>query len=74
MNQSAPNLVKMYVTIRSRKSWIMNVIGPELCLHSSIYKYRPLITKYGHNMYDKEILDEFNYESNPTVTSGVICP
>ena len=24
--------------------------------------------------YDNEILDEFNYGSNLTVTSGVICP
>ena len=31
-------------------------------------------TKHGHNIYDTEILDEFNYGSNPTVTSGVICP
>ena len=31
-------------------------------------------TKHGHNIYDNEIFDEFNYGSNPTVTSGVICP
>ena len=30
INQSAPNLVKMYVTIRSRMSLIMDLIGPEL--------------------------------------------
>ena len=30
--QSVPNLVKMYVTINSQMSLIMNVIGPELCL------------------------------------------
>ena len=30
INQSAPNLVKMYVTIRSQMSAIMDVIGPEL--------------------------------------------
>ena len=30
INQSAPNLVKMYVTIRSRMSWIMYLIGAEL--------------------------------------------
>ena len=30
INQSAPNLVKMYVTIRSQMSLIMNVIGPEV--------------------------------------------
>ena len=30
INQSAPNLVKMYVTLRSRVSSIMDLIGPEL--------------------------------------------
>ena len=30
INQSAPNLVKMYVIIRSRMSLIMDLIGPEL--------------------------------------------
>ena len=30
INQSAPNLVKMYVTIRSRMSSIMDLIRPEL--------------------------------------------
>ena len=30
INQSAPNLVKMYGTIRSHMSSIMDVIGPEL--------------------------------------------
>ena len=30
INQSAPNLVQMYMTIRSRKSLIMEVIGPHL--------------------------------------------
>ena len=30
INQSAPNLVKVYVTIRSRMSWIMDLIRPEL--------------------------------------------
>ena len=30
INQSAPNLVKIYVTISSQMSLIMNVIGPEL--------------------------------------------
>ena len=30
INQSAPDFVKMYVTIRSQMSLIMNVIGPEL--------------------------------------------
>ena len=30
INQSAPNLVKMYETIRSQMSLIMDLIGPEL--------------------------------------------
>ena len=30
INQSAPNLVKMYVTMRSRMSSIIDLIGPEL--------------------------------------------
>ena len=30
ISQSTPNLVKMYVTIRSRRSSIMDLIGPEL--------------------------------------------
>ena len=30
ISQSAQNLVKMYVTIRSRISWIMDLIGAEL--------------------------------------------
>ena len=30
IDQSAPNLVKMYMTLRSRMSLIMDQIGPEL--------------------------------------------
>ena len=30
INQSAPNLVKIYMAIRSRMSSIMELIGPEL--------------------------------------------
>ena len=30
INQSSPNLVKMYVTIRSRMRLIMDLLGPEL--------------------------------------------
>ena len=30
IDQSAPNLVKMYMTIRSRMSSIMEIIGPKL--------------------------------------------
>ena len=89
ISQSAPNLIKMYVTTRSEISSIMDLIGPELselfalefakiaesdCLHHSIYKCRLISTKHGDNIYDNEFLDEFDYLSNPTVISGVICP
>ena len=85
INQSTPNLVKMYLTIRSRTKLIMDLIGPELselfplefakidesdCLHHSIYKCGPISTKHGHSIYD----NEFDYGSNLTVVSGVICP
>ena len=89
-DQSAPNLVKMYVTIRYQMSSIMDLIGAELTelfalefakIAESRFVYtlastnfRPVSTKHGHNIYDNEILDEFKYGSNQTATSGVICP
>ena len=84
IKQSVPNFVKMYVTIRSWMSLIMDLIRPELselfalefariaesdCLHPSIYKCRPVSTIYGHNIYDNGILDELDYRSDLTVTS-----
>ena len=42
IDQSAPNLVKMYLTIRSRMSLIMDLIGPEL------YELSPLNEKICH--------------------------
>ena len=36
IDQSAPNLVRMYMTIRSRMSSIMDLIGPELCKLSAL--------------------------------------
>ena len=30
IDQSAPNLVQMYMTIKARMSWIMELIGPQL--------------------------------------------
>ena len=36
IDQSAPNLVKMYVIIRSRMSLIMDLIGPELSQLSAL--------------------------------------
>ena len=80
----------MYVTVRSGRTLVMDLIGPELSELFALefakiaesdfvytlefFKCRPISTKLGHNTYDNEFLDEFNYPSNPTVTSGVICP
>ena len=88
IDQSAPNLVKMYVIIRNQMSSIMDLIRPELLelfalefakIAESDFVYTLASTnvdqcRHGHNIYDNEILDEFNYGSNPTVMSGVICP
>ena len=86
INYPAPNSVEMYVTIRSQMSF-MDVVGPELSelfalefaeIAESDFVYTlaslNIITNYGHNKYDSEILSDFDYGSNPTVASGVICP
>ena len=39
INQSAPNLVQLYVIIRSRMSSIMDLIGPEL-LELSAFEFK----------------------------------
>ena len=43
-------------------------------LHSSIYKYEPISTKLGQNLYDHKISIHFHHGSNPTWLTGVICP
>ena len=78
------------MTIRSRMTSVLDLIGPErpelfalelkkncyisLCLHSSIYKYHPISTKLSQNIYDHKIPDEFDFGSNRTRATGVICP
>ena len=83
IDQSVPNLATLYMPIRSQMSSIMGQIEseyPELlalefgkiaeydCLLSIIYKYWPISTKLGQNVYDYKILDEFDYGSNQTRT------
>ena len=47
IDQSAPDLVKMYMTIRSRMSLIMNLIGPELFeLYSLEFENLPYLTLF----------------------------
>ena len=46
-NQSAPNLVRMYMTIRSRMSSIMELIGPELSELSALeFENFPYLTLF----------------------------
>ena len=79
INQSAPNFVKIYMTIRSQMSSILGLIGPEgqelsalewqklLCLPfytlASIYMYRPISTILCQNINNYNIFDGFNYWS-----------
>ena len=47
IDQSSPNLVKMYMTIRSRMSLIMDVIGPELFELSALeFENLPYLTLF----------------------------
>ena len=47
IDQSAPNLVKMYMIIRSRTSLIMDLIGPELSELSALeLKNLPYLTLF----------------------------
>ena len=87
INQSAPNLVKMYVTIRSQIRIIMDLIGPELSelfalefakIAESDFIYTLACTNVDQlvpnmvTIHMTMILDKFNHGSNPT--TGVICP
>ena len=89
IDQSVPNLATIHMPMRAPMSSIMGQIEPEHpelfalefgkiaesdCLQSSIYKYRPISTKLGQNVYDHKISDEFDYGSNWTRTVRVICP
>ena len=47
INQSAPNLVQMYMTIRAQMSSIMELIGPELSELSALeYENLPYLTLF----------------------------
>ena len=47
INQSTPNLVKMYMTLRSQMSAIMDLIGPELSELSTLkLKNLPYLTLF----------------------------
>ena len=89
IDRSVPNLATIHMPMRAWMSSIMAHIEPEHpelfalefgniaksdCLHSSIYKYQPISTKLGPNIYDHKISDEFDYGSTRTRTVCVICP
>ena len=47
IDQSAPNLVKMYMTVRSQMSSIMDLIGPELSeLSAHEFENLPYLTLF----------------------------
>ena len=47
IDQAAPNLVNMYVTIRPRESSIMDLIGPELSeLFALVFENFPYLTLF----------------------------
>ena len=47
IDQSAPNLVKMYMTLRSRMNSIMDLIGPELSELSALeFETLPCLTLF----------------------------
>ena len=55
IDQSAPNLVKIYVTIRLRMSSIMDLIGPELFEFSALeFENLPYLTLF--TLYHLQIL------------------
>ena len=85
INQSAPNLVKMYMTLRSELIWIMGQIRPDrsglsiLELEKLLYLtlfilkhlqiYKPISTKLDQNVYDHKVLYVFDHGSYWTQTT-----
>ena len=71
IDQSTPNLVRMYMTIRLRMRLIIDLIAlelyelsalefenlPYLTVYSIVCKYRPISTKLGHNIYSHKVSD-----------------
>ena len=80
----------MYVTIRSRMSSIMDLIELELSELFALEFAKNAESNFVYTLatanvdqlvpnmvlifYDNKFLDEFDYGSNLTVTSGFICP
>ena len=50
-----------------------NVLFDFVYTKSIIYKYRPVSTKLGQNIYVQQNLNEFNHGSDWTGTTGVTC-
>ena len=69
INQSAPNLVHMYMAIRSRMSWIMELMGPELFELSALEIENLPYLQILSNQY--QTWPQYIIEPK---TAGVICP
>ena len=90
IDQSTQNFVRIYVTIRSRMSSIMDLIGPELfeisVLELENMPYLTVYTLASANIdqsvpnlatiyiYTNKVSGQFIYRLNGIRTSGVICP
>ena len=78
INQSTPNYVKTYLTIKSVMIYITDLIGPELYelfalelanIAESDFVYTlasAISTKLGHNIFAHKVSDEFDYWTNQT--------
>ena len=64
------------MTIRSRMSSILDLIGPEhLELFALDFKKIAIFhTKLNKDIHDNKISDEFDFMSNRTIITGIICP
>ena len=67
IDQSAPNLVKMYVIIRSWMSSIMDLIGPELSELSAFELERMILYKAVFWPTIKSCKNAILYNSNPSI-------
>ena len=88
-HHSRPNLVNIFMAIKSRMSLIMVRIRPR-CLelsalefekiaifylvYTSIHRWLPVKTKVGQNVYSRKISKEFECGQDWTNVSGVIFP
>ena len=67
MGQIGPDQVELFVLEFGK------IAAFDFVYFFSIYKYKPINTKLGHNVYEHKISDEFYYGSSHTRSVCVIC-